>query len=290
MDSMASMDNFENLPEKIRGHLKVITESSGLPDTQESLQIITANWLEKRRLFKEQISNLGMIEVESFNSVDTRGVLMLTYSGSLISLGTLSASDGTRSLEYASIKLRSDVPDIIKENNVSLAGDARIDRPAEFSGSVIKKTSALYTISSCDESVNKEEQEKRIKEATIFLTNGFMKINSTLAINRNQKPEHFSTRTMAGYIAKINNTTTRQTKQIIDDFLYLVETGVLLGEKVPIGRLGRLFLTKRPAQKARVVKNPATGKEMTIPAKPEMAVPKMRFSTQFKERAGITEI
>ncbi len=286
------MDNFENLPEKIREHLKAITESSGLPDTEESLQIITANWLEKRRLFEGQISNLGMKEVESFNKGDTRGVLMLTYSGSLISLGTLSGSDGIRSLEYASIKLRSDVPDIIKENNVCLAGagDAKIDRPAEFSGSVIKKTSALYTIALCDESVNREEQEKRIKEATIFLTNGFMKINRTLAINKNQKLEHFSTKTMAGYIAKINGTTLRQTKQIIDDFLYLVETGALLGEKVPLGRLGRLFLKKRPAQKARVVKNPATGEEMTIPAKPEMAVPKMRFSKQFKDKAGITEI
>ena len=46
---MDSRDNFENLPEKIREHLKVITESSGLPNTQESLQIITANWMEKRR-------------------------------------------------------------------------------------------------------------------------------------------------------------------------------------------------------------------------------------------------
>lgn len=287
---MDSRDNFENLPEKIREHLKVITESSGLPDSEESLQIITANWLEKRRLFEGQISNLGMKEVESFNKGDTRGVLMLTYSGSLISLGTLSGSDGIRSLEYASIKLRSDVPDIIKENDVCMAGDARIDHPAEFTGSVIKKTSALYTIALCDESVNKEEQEKRIKEATIFLTNGFMKINRTLAINKDQKLEHFSNRTMAGYIAKINGTTVRQTKQIIDDFLYLVETGALLGEKVPLGRLGRLFLKKRPAQKARVVKNPATGEEMTIPAKPEMAVPKMRFSKQFKDKAEITEI
>ena len=280
------MDNFKNLPETIQEHLKAVIKNSGLPNTEESLNILTANWLEKRKLFKEQISNLGIKETEAFNREDDRGVLMLTYSGSILSLGASSKSDKTRSLAYASIKLRSDVPDIIKEDNVFLTENARIGHPAELSGSAIKKTSALYAIALCDESVDREEQEKRLREATIFLTNGFMKINSTLAINKDQKPEHFSTRTMAGYIAKIDGITIRQTKQIIDDFLYLVETGVLLGEKVPIGRLGRLFLKKRPAQKARVVKNPATGEEITVPAKPEMAVPRMRFSRQFKNKAA----
>lgn len=284
------METFENLPEKIQKHLKAITESSGLPDNNESLQIITSNWLEKRKLFEEQVSNLEMKEVESFSLGDNRGVLMLTYSGSLLSLGPLRENEKTRSLEYASIKLRSDVPDIIKENAVKMAADVKIDYSAEFSGSTVKKTSALYTIVVCDENVNKEEQEKRLKEATIFLTNGFMKINSTLAINENQKLDNFSTKTMAGYIAKINGTTIRQTKQILDDFLYLVETGVLLGEKVPVGKIGRISLKKRPAQKARVIKNPATGEEMTIPAKPETAVPKMKFSKQFTDKAGLTGI
>ena len=60
---------------------------------------------------------------------------------------------------------------------------------------------------------------------------------------------------------------------------------MLIGERIPFGRIGKLFIKKRAAQKARVSNNPATGEEILIPAKPEMFVPKISFSKMIKEKA-----
>ena len=42
----------------------------------------------------------------------------------------------------------------------------------------------------------------------------------------------------------------------------------------------------KPAQKARIGRNPATGKELTVPAKDAHMVPAFKYSSRVKERAG----
>ncbi len=280
--------NFNDLPEAIKEHLRAITKSSGLPDTEESFDKISTNWLEKKEMFEEQIKSLDLIEVDSFNKDDKKGALMLTYSGSLISLGTL--SNDVRWVEYSSIKLRSDVPDIVTKDDARLSGNTGVDQNLEFEDGPIKSTSSLLKIAVCKDDVNLEEQEMRIREATIFLTNGFMKINSTLSINEDANIGQFTMKSIISHIAKRNNITINQAKNIIDDYIYIIESGMLLGEKVPFGRIGRLNLKLKPAQKARVGRNPSTGEEITIKAKPEMLVPKMAFSKYIKERSAKAKV
>lgn len=281
-------DEIRELSATVRSHLKKITRSSGLPDTEESFQKMATVWLEKRRLFEEQIRALDMVEVESFSSDDPRGALFLSYSGSLISLGTLSA--GGRRVEYASISLRADVPDLVVMERSGLAGDIRVDSEAQFSSGQIRSTSSLLKIAVCPVEVSPEEQEKRIREATIFLTNGFVKINRTVLSPDQSLPDQFNSRAIIAYLAKKNGLTQKQARQITMDYLTMIESGILLGERVPLGKIGRLYLKKRSVRKARVVVNPATGKQMTIQARPEEAVPKISFSRSFKERARQIEV
>lgn len=276
-------DIFTQLPASIKEHLKSVTNTSGLPDTEESLIKISRNWLDKRQLFEEQIKALDMNETDIFLKDDKRAALMLTYSGSLISLGTL--RNNSRWIEYSSIKLRSDVPDILIEDGVRLAGDTGIDKSLEFEKGPIKSTSLLLKIAVCKDNVGPDEQDKRIREATIFLTNGFMKLNRTLSIHT-EADIGFNMKSIISHVAKRNNLTINQAKMIIEDYIYIIESGMLLGEKVPVGRLGRMYLKTRPAQKARVGRNPLTGQEITIKAKPEMLVPKITFSKYIKERAA----
>ena len=93
-------------------------------------------------------------------------------------------------------------------------------------------------------------------------------------------------KTMVQYVAKKNDITQTLARQVIDDYLLTAEAGALFGERVPIGRIGKLHLGRRSAQKARMGRNPSTGEEMLIPAKPESGVPKMSFSKYLKERAA----
>jgi nucleoid DNA-binding protein len=281
-------DEIRGLSATVRSHLKKITRSSGLPDTEESFQKMASVWLEKKRLFEEQIRALDMVEIESFASDDPRGALLLSYSGSLISLGTLSG--GGRRVEYASISLRADVPDLVVMDSSGLAGDIRIDSEAQFSSGQVRSTSSLLKIVVCPAEVSPEEQEKRIREATIFLTNGFVKINRTVLSPGPSLPDQFNSKAIGAYLAKKNGLTQKQARQVMTDYLTMIESGVLLGERVPLGKIGRLYLKKRPPRKARVVVNPATGKKMTIQARPEEAVPKISFSRSLKSRACQVEL
>ncbi|MCG8481201.1 MAG: HU family DNA-binding protein [Spirochaetales bacterium] len=87
-------------------------------------------------------------------------------------------------------------------------------------------------------------------------------------------------------VAAHNDTTQTAVKAIVDDFLGTVEAGVLLGKRVSIGGLGRLELSVKPARKARMGRNPATGEEILIPSKPATSAPKMSFGSAFKERSS----
>ncbi len=317
------MTRFEDLPERIQRHLQSITESSGLPPGEDSLARITANWIEKRDLFEEQTELLDMRDIEELSPDDDRGVLVLTYSGSLLSLGpAVEDGDGSadssagetarggaaeheggaaepagggatpapgRRFEYASMPLRADVPSLVREDDVRLEGPIRHDVPARFSNCSIEQSSPVLRAVACGPEVSAADQERRIREATIFLTNGFVKLNRTLTMPAGEI-EHFTMKTMVQYVAKKNGLTQTLARQVIDDYLLMAEAGALLGERVPLGRVGKLYLGSRSAQKARMGRNPQSGEEMLIPAKPETGVPKMSFSKHMKERAASSKV
>ncbi len=273
----------EVLTERVKRHLKSVTDSSGLPPGQDSLARITGNWLEKRRLFEEQTRLLDMETPPRVELEDPRGMIFLTYSGSIISLGR-DGGQGRR-FEYASIELRSDVPGLVKGDGVTLEEAVTVDSPARFSSSPIERSSDVLLIAVCPSEVSPSEEEKRIHEATVFLTNGFIKLNRTLTIP-DDSIGHFTVRNMVAYLARRHELPQTFVRRIVDDYLTMVEAGTLMGETVPVGSLGRLRLSKRPAQKARVGRNPATGEEITIPAQPERFMPRMSFSARFKERSA----
>jgi nucleoid DNA-binding protein/uncharacterized protein Veg len=279
---------FDSLPEHIKPHLTEVMRSSGLPDNEESLEAISKNWLDKKNLFEGQIKSLDMVEIDMFAKDDPRAALALTYSGSLVSLGP--SVEGRRWMEYYSIKLRGNVPEVSKNTKVRITADTGRDKIIEFEGGLIKSTSALFTIAVCRDKVGPEEEETRIHEAVLFLTNGFVKINRSLSINKNLENLQFTTKSMIQQVASRNDITQKEARKIIDDFLIIIESGMLLGERVPLGRLGRLYLKVLPARKARIGKNFKTGEEVTIKARPETPVPRISFSGHMKERAAVADL
>jgi len=275
-------DFFEQLPENIQRHIRQLAQKAQAeaPDIQEKY---SQAWLEKRKLFEEQTSNLNMVEVESFSKDDGKGALMLTYSGSLISVGPV--IQAKRWAEYASIEMRVDVPNVAKRDDVLIANDANVNSIIEFERGPIKSSSQILKIVVCREDVALEEQDKRIREATIFLTNSFMRLNKAIITGQGEYPDEFTTKSIIEYLALKNNLTQKKVRELLSDFGDIVEAGIMKGARVPIVKLGNAFLKKRPAQKARVGRNPATGEEITIGAKPECFVPKMVFRKNLKEKA-----
>ncbi len=276
-------DDASSLSPSIKAHLAVLVKNAGLQDTAESRSRMERAWLQKKRMFEAQIRALDMRELPTLPADDPRGALLLTWSGSLVSIGPLESTG--RMVEYASIELRTDVPRLAVQDGSKLEGDLRLDAEATFSPGPVRSTSAVLLIAACDPSVPRDEQAQRIREATIFLTNGFVKINRTVAAPGTEFPDLFTTRAIVGYLAEKNGVSRKLARQILEDYVSVLESGLLLGHRVPLGRLGKLFLRMRPAAKARVGKNPATGVTITIPARPPRAVPRFSFSRLVKDRS-----
>jgi nucleoid DNA-binding protein len=301
-------DFADRLPERIRAHLRTLLSqgASVLPDTEESLQALARIWVEKRSLFESQTRSLAMEQCTEFSAEDPRGALLLTYSGSLISLGSLPAAgsppgegsevppgpraDLRRRMEYASIGVRSDVPNLLVVEQTSLAEAVTVEREAHFRFGPLQASSPVLTIAACSPEVGREEQDRRIREATIFLTNGFLRLNRTVMPADAVGLEQFNLKNIVAYLAGKNQVTRKLARQLLQDYLAVIESGILLGEKVPLGRLGRLFLVQRPPRKARLGTNPATGERLTIPARPAEAAPRMRFSAALREKARGTDL
>ena len=108
-----------------------LCEARACPDTEESLQRMGAAWLSKKRMFEDQARALDMQELASLPAADPRGALLLTWSGSLVSLEPPGTAG--RHGEYASIELRMDVPHLVLLDSVDFPQGLAVDKEAEFS-------------------------------------------------------------------------------------------------------------------------------------------------------------
>lgn len=280
--------DFDSLPEEIKTQIVSVLQGEGKDRDTESLERYARVWQDKYDLFSGQIHAVGMEIVDRLEESDSRAAILLTYSGSLISLGP--NIEGKRTLEYASIRYRTDVPDFVKSTEARIEGTIEQGASASFSRSPLKQSSGIFRIAVCAEGTSVRDQESRVREATVYLTNGFVKINRTLGAIPESEVEDFTARSIVSYIAKKHEITQVSAKAILEDYLSAIESGVLLGERVALGKLGSLCLKRRAASKARVMKNLATGEDILVPAKGERLVPKFTPSQALKEKALAVDV
>lgn len=168
----------EDLNEKIRQHIQQLVKTAGLPDTEESLDTLVRGWEDKLQSFEKQAEERDMEQVEEFSADDERGALLMTYSGSLISLGP--KGDESRFVAYHSIGIRNDVPESAEAEATDLADDVQVDDGAAFTNGPIKKSSPIFKIAVIVEDMEEEEQEELLAEVTQMLTDDFIEVNKTI--------------------------------------------------------------------------------------------------------------
>ena len=171
-------DLFLLIPDHIKLHIKEITKTGGLPGDDESIQKIAEAWMEKEKSFEEKTKSMNMDEVDFLDIEDKRGALILTYSGSLINLGAL--NDGKRKVEYASIGLRKDVPELLVNDSSELLSNLVKDEKVEFKSGPVKKTSPVYKIAVCKDNVSENVQDIILKEASTVIMEDFVEVNKTM--------------------------------------------------------------------------------------------------------------
>ena len=96
-------------------------------------------------------------------------------------------------------------------------------------------------------------------------------------------PETFTLNSMSNYLSEAKGLSKKEAKELLETVMNLIEAGVLQGERVPLGKIGKIFAKIKPATKARKGRNPITGEEIMVAAKKATKVPKFSFSKGFKE-------
>jgi hypothetical protein len=168
----------DQIPAEVRDHIRQITKTSGLPDNEESVEMIAKGWLEKKGLFENQVADMNMAEVEELDQEDEQGCLAMTYSGSLLNIGPI--IEGGRTVQYASIGLRQDVPETASKDDSQLSSDVQVGEPVRFSPGPIQSSSPIFKIAVTTGDLEPEEQEEQITKATMILAEGFVEVNKDL--------------------------------------------------------------------------------------------------------------
>ena len=171
-------DQFNSLPTEIQDHIVQIAPTTGLPPDDTSLESLAKAWLDKLKVYGDQLASHEMKEADSLKSDEQKGAIALTYSGSLVFVGPL--SEGKRKVGYFSIGLRKDVPEAIVEETTALAADLGVSKPALFTEGRIKQTSAIYKIGVVSEELPLLVEEERITEVTMIMTSEFVEVNKAL--------------------------------------------------------------------------------------------------------------
>lgn len=173
-------DNFARVNEEVQNHLKQLAGSVSLPEGEDAMEILAGGWLEKEESFISQIGERNLEETDIFSNEEPRGGLIMTYSGSLITIGPL--SEEGRKVEYASIGLRTDVPEKAEKDNSEINGDIVLDEPAVFSVGPVKQSSPVYKIAVIREEMDAEEEEELLADVTQMLTDEFVEVNKTIVL------------------------------------------------------------------------------------------------------------
>jgi DNA-binding protein HU-beta len=98
-------------------------------------------------------------------------------------------------------------------------------------------------------------------------------------------PDKLTGSSVVGYLAAKCGLARKDVKAVVEELFDLVAVGVMRGERVAVGKIGKMFVRMRPARPERQGRNPLTGEMITIAAKPATRVPKFTFSKTFKEAA-----
>lgn len=90
---------------------------------------------------------------------------------------------------------------------------------------------------------------------------------------------------LADAVAELSGTSRAEAKRALEALEEVVLEQIAAAEKVKIGNVVQIEVRLRPATKARPGRNPATGEEITISAKPASVAVKARPLTKAKAAA-----
>lgn len=169
-------ENLDRLPDRVREHVRKLVEPAGLSDVENADEMLAEGWLEKHEAFERHTADRGMKLVDSFAKDEMGGALVMTYSGSIVSIGPL--VDGERDVAYASIGVRRDVPQMSVKQDSRLAADVAADKVCELAEGPVQRTSPVFALAVFQKALPPAKENAALVEVTQVLTERFVDINN----------------------------------------------------------------------------------------------------------------
>ena len=169
-------EHLDKVPQRVREHVRRLVEPAGLGDVENAEELLAQGWLEKHEAFERHTAERGMTVVDSFSRSQTTGALVMTYSGSIVSIGP--EVDGERDVAYASIGARRDVPQMSVKQDSRLGSDVTTDAVVEFEEGPVQKTSPVFAIAVFQKALPPAKENAALVEVTQVLTERFVDINN----------------------------------------------------------------------------------------------------------------
>jgi hypothetical protein len=168
-------DAKKHIPQAVQDHLRGLMGHSRLPPTEETMRRLIEAWLLKKAAFQKTAEHGRFQNVRIMRQDDRDGCLVLTLSGSLISVGPV--INGKREIKYTSLGLRTDVPEALVIPDAVLADDVECGRPIRLAAGRMEKTSAVTDIAVARESEGGGGQAIGLRRADDRLKNDFIRFN-----------------------------------------------------------------------------------------------------------------
>jgi hypothetical protein len=153
----------DRVPARIQEHIRGIMRAAGLPRTADAADAVAQCWLDRESRFEAIIRQMLMEEARLLQKSDARGCLVLTASGSLASIGPRRKT--ARTVQYASLELRTDVPQSLTHISSELSADVRVGAPIAFKSGPLANSSPVFRMALTAEEIDLEEQERSAARA-----------------------------------------------------------------------------------------------------------------------------
>ena len=172
---------YNQLPDSIQEHIRLIARDFEVPDALDTLETVAEAWLDKKKIFEDEIRKADMVEVSTLSAGDENGALVMTYSGSLVDLGPIDG--GKRNVRYTSIGYRKNRPAHAESKGTNLVSDMEVDATAQFDEGPIKRTSQVFKIAVCQGDLDHNQKAKNISTTKTLIEDRFIEVNKTIRLD-----------------------------------------------------------------------------------------------------------
>jgi hypothetical protein len=167
-----------HMPKSVLEHCKSLLKDSNLPQSEDSLDKVIENWLFKKAVFNKLQDHWDLSRAEELSADNVNAFLALTLSGSILGMGP--AVLGQRELFYSSLKMRTDVPQVVHATDAVITGEIALNQSIYFSKGPIRQTSPIIDIGVIQDEPDLNRQLKKIKNVNDLLLDDFIEVQKTV--------------------------------------------------------------------------------------------------------------